>query len=59
MKSYQININFISNKALNEDELGLLYSQVMAQIEEPTDAEGDDANYHTLILNTYSSIKEN
>ena len=59
MKSYKITVNFISNRALTEDELGLLYSQVLAQVEEPTDAEGDKADYHTLILNTYSTIKEN
>lgn len=59
MKSYKITVNFISNRELTENELGLLDSQVIAQVEEPTDAEGNDAKYHTLVLNTYSSIKEN
>jgi hypothetical protein len=59
MKSYSINLNFITSKELTEDELGLLFSQVMAQVEEPTDEEGSDAKYHTLILSTESTIKEN
>jgi hypothetical protein len=58
MKSYKITVNFISNRALTEDELGLLYSQVVAQVEEPTDEEGNDADYKTLTL-LKSSIKEN
>lgn len=58
-KSYSINLNFITNRELTDDELGLLYSQVLAQVEEPTDEEGNDANFQTLILTTESSTKEN
>lgn len=58
-KSYKVIVNFISDKALTEDELGLLYSQVLAQIEEPSDSEGNDAKYHTLILTNNSTIEEN
>ena len=59
MKSYSINVEFITNRELTEDELGLLYSQVLAQVEEPSDEEGNDANFHTLILTTNSTIEEN
>ena len=57
MKSYSMNFEFLTKRPLTEDELGLLQSQVMAQIEEPTDGEGNDADYTTCLIR--SLIKEN
>ena len=57
MKSYQITVNFISSRELTKDELGLLLSQVMVQVDEPVDEEGNDVDYTTLTL-IDSTIKE-
>ena len=57
MKSYKFTIQFTASRELTEDELGLLYSQVMAQIEEPTDEEGDNATYEIYSI-AHSSLKE-
>lgn len=56
MKSYKINVEFISSRALTQDEKELLLSQVMAQVDEPVDAEGADVDYTTLTL-TDSTIR--
>ena len=50
MKSYQITVNFISSRALTQDEKELLLSQVMVQVDEPVNAEGEDVDYTTLTL---------
>ena len=48
MNSYSIEINFETDKPLTDFQLGLLYSQVLAQVEEPTDEEGNNASYEVL-----------
>lgn len=58
MNSYSINVNFTTNRPLTDDELALLYFQVLAQVEEPTDEEGNDATYEIYSI-AHSSLKEN
>jgi hypothetical protein len=48
MNTYSIEVNFETDKPLTDFQLGLLYSQVLAQVEEPTDEEGNDATYEVL-----------
>jgi hypothetical protein len=48
MNSYSVNLSFETDRPLTDFELGLLYSQLLAQIEEPTDEEGNDATYEVL-----------
>jgi len=57
MNSYSIEINFETDKPLTDFQLGLLYSQVLAQVEEPTDEEGNNANYEVLSITKYPVIK--
>jgi hypothetical protein len=57
MNTYSIKVTFTTNRPLTDDELGLLYSQVLAQVEEPTDEEGDNATYQIHSI-THSSLKE-
>ena len=58
MNTYSINVTFTTNRPLTDDELGLLYSQVLAQVEEPTDEEGNNTTYEIHSI-THSSLKEN
>jgi hypothetical protein len=57
MNSYSIEVNFETDKPLTDFQLGLLYSQVLAQIEEPTDEEGNNASYEVLSITQYPIIK--
>ena len=57
MNTYSIKITFTTNRPLTDDELGLLYFQVLAQVEEPTDEEGNDATYE-ILSTTPSSLRE-
>jgi hypothetical protein len=57
MNSYSIEINFETDKPLTDFQLGLLYSQVLAQVEEPTDEEGNNASYEVLSITKYLPIK--
>jgi hypothetical protein len=57
MNTYSIKITFTTNRPLTDDELGLLYSQVLAQVEEPTDEDGNNATYEVQSL-THSSLRE-
>ena len=50
MNIYSINIIFTTDRPLTENELDLLRYQVFAQVEEPTDEEGNDAEYTTQLL---------
>jgi len=44
---YQLTISFYASRELSEDELGQLQHDTIAQIEEPTTADGADADYAT------------
>lgn len=50
MNIYSINLVFATDRPISEDELSTLRSQVMAQIEEPVTAEGDDVDYTTNLI---------
>lgn len=50
MNIYSINLVFTTDRALTEEELDLLRYQVIVQIEEPVDANGDDVDYTTNLL---------
>jgi hypothetical protein len=47
---YSINLVFTTDRPISEAELDTLRSQVMAQIEEPVTADGDDVDYITTII---------
>jgi hypothetical protein len=49
MPRYNLTISFDTDRLLSEDELGQIQSVVIAQIEEPTDAEGADVDYSTSL----------
>jgi hypothetical protein len=50
MNTYSINLVFTTDRALSEQELDLLRYQVIVQIEEPVDGNGDDVDYTTNLL---------
>jgi hypothetical protein len=50
MNIYSINLVFTADRALSEQELETLRMQVIAQIEEPVDSNGDDVDYVTNLL---------
>jgi hypothetical protein len=58
MNSYSIELTFTTDRPITEDERQLLLSQVMAQIEEPTDAEGNNSEFKTRLL-TFNSKENN
>ena len=58
MNFYSIELTFSTDRPITQDERQLLLSQVMAQIEEPTDGEGNDADYQTRII-TFNSKEKN
>ena len=43
--TYDLSVRFTTDRELTEDEKGTLQHQVIAQIEEPVTAEGDDVSY--------------
>jgi hypothetical protein len=47
---YSINLIFTTDRPISEAELDTLRSQVMAQIEEPVDSNGNDVDYITSII---------
>ena len=47
---YNLGISFYSSRELTEDELGKLQHDTIAQIEEPTTADGADADYTTELF---------
>jgi hypothetical protein len=57
MNTYSIEVNFETDKPLTDFQLGLLYSQILAQVEEPTDEEGNNASYKVLSITQYLPIK--
>ena len=50
MNIYSINIIFTTDRPLNESELDTLRCNVLVQIEEPVDLNGDDVDYSTTII---------
>lgn len=50
MNIYSINLIFSTDRPLTETELDALRSQVIVQIEEPVDLNGDDVDYETTII---------
>lgn len=50
MNIYSINLVFTTDRALTEQELDLLRTQVIVQIEEPVDGNGDDVDYTTNLI---------
>jgi len=50
MNIYSINLVFTTDRPISEIELDTLRMQVLAQIEEPVTAEGDDVEYTTTII---------
>ncbi len=51
-RTYDLCVRFTTDRELTEDEKGTLQHQVIAQIEEPVTAEGDDVSYS---VNFYGS----
>ena len=47
---YEGKIQFVSDKALTEAELNQLISAIELQIEEPTDADGNDEQFKTGLI---------
>ena len=50
MNIYSINLIFTTDRPITEIELDTLRSQVIAQIEEPIDINGDDVDYTTNLI---------
>lgn len=50
MNIYSINLVFTTDRALSEEELDTLRMQVIAQVEEPVDTNGDDVDYTTNLI---------
>jgi hypothetical protein len=50
MNTYSINLVFTTDRPLTEEELDLLRYQVIVQIEEPVDGNGDGVDYTTQLL---------
>jgi len=48
MPKYELSISFYTDRELTEDELGQLQHDCIAQIEEPTDGQGEDVTYATI-----------
>lgn len=55
MNIYSINLVFTTDRALTEEELDLLHYQVIVQIEEPVDANGDDVDYTINLIKAGSN----
>ena len=47
IRIYEITVKFTTDRELTEEEKGHLQLQVIAQVEEPVTAEGDDVTYST------------
>jgi hypothetical protein len=50
MNIYSINLVFTTDRPISEDELDTLRSQLLAQIEEPVTADGDDVDYTISLI---------
>lgn len=49
---YSMTLTFSTDRPISEIELETLKMQVMAQIEEPVDNNGDDVDYTTKLIET-------
>lgn len=49
---YSINLTFTTSRPISEIELDTLKMQLIAQIEEPVNADGDDVDYITKLIKT-------
>ena len=47
IKTYDLTVRFTTDRELTEDEKGTLQHQVIAQIEEPVTADGEDVTFTT------------
>ena len=47
---YSINLTFTTSRPISAIELDTLKMQLIAQIEEPVTAEGDDVDYTTKLI---------
>jgi hypothetical protein len=50
MNIYSINLVFTTDRPLSEIELDTLKMQVIVQIQEPVDLDGNDVDYSTTII---------
>jgi hypothetical protein len=50
VNTYQIKLDFATSRPISEIELDTLKSQLIAQIEEPVTADGDDVDYTTNVI---------
>jgi hypothetical protein len=50
MNIYSINLVFTTDRPLSEIELDTLRTQVLVQVEEPVDLDGNDVEYSTTIV---------
>jgi len=50
MNIYSINLVFTTDRPLSEIELDTLRTQVLVQVEEPVDLDGNDVDYSTTIV---------
>jgi hypothetical protein len=60
MFTYEITVRFTTDRELTEEEKGTLQLQVIAQVQEPVDAEGDDVTYSTaeIYISDINKAKE-
>jgi hypothetical protein len=61
IRTYDLCVRFTTDRELTEDEKGTLQHQVIAQIEEPVTADGDDVTYSTaeIFISDIDKVKEN
>ena len=59
-KTYDLTVRFTTDRELTEEEKGTLQLQVIAQVEEPVTAEGDDVTYSTaeIYISDIDEVKE-
>ena len=60
MFTYEITVRFTTDRELTEEEKGTLQLQVIAQVEEPVNEEGDDVTYSTaeIYISDINKAKE-
>jgi Fe-S cluster assembly iron-binding protein IscA len=50
MNIYSINLVFTTDRPLSDEELDTLRTQVIVQVEEPVDLDGNDVDYSTNLI---------
>ena len=60
MNTYEITVRFTTDRQLTEEEKGTLQLQLIAQVEEPVNEEGDDVTYSTaeIFISDINKAKE-